>query len=186
MVAAIYLIAEKAYIKTYIQSLGKKAMNAQKGFTLIELMIVVAIIGILAAIAIPQYQNYVGRSNVAAAVQTLTSNKSGLESYVMEFGEFPDGTTAPAAGDPTANPPVAATRGERPQDLGIVNTTLGSIALGDKNNGAGIITLTFATGNPGIKGKKVQLARDANGTWTCVTDVDEKFATKACPVGTPQ
>ena len=51
-------------------------------------MIVVAIIGILAAIAIPQYQNYVGRSNVAAAVQTLTSNKSGLESYVMEFGEF--------------------------------------------------------------------------------------------------
>ena len=95
-------------------------------------MIVVAIIGILAAIAIPQYQNYVGRSNVAAAVQTLTSNKSGLESYVMEFGEFPDGTTAPAAGDPTANPPVAATRGERPQDLGIVNTTLGSIALGDK------------------------------------------------------
>ena len=43
-----------------------------------------------------------------------------------------DGTTAPAAGDPTANPPVAATRGERPQDLGIVNTTLGSIALGDK------------------------------------------------------
>ena len=70
-------------------------MNAQKGFTLIELMIVVAIIGILAAIAIPQYQNYVGRSNIAAAVQTISANKTGLEEYVMEYGEFPDGATAP-------------------------------------------------------------------------------------------
>ena len=76
-------------------------MNAQKGFTLIELMIVIAIIGILAAIAIPQYQNYVGRANVAAAVQTLSSNKTGLENYVMENGFFPDGTTGAVTADPT-------------------------------------------------------------------------------------
>ena len=165
-------------------------MNAQKGFTLIELMIVVAIIGILAAIAIPQYQNYVGRSNIAAAVATVSANKTGLEEYVMEYGEFPDGTTAPKAaipGNPSATPPVAdipAVRGERAQDLGVVSPSFGKIVLKDLTNGAGVITLTFTTGNPGINGKNVQLQRDTNGTWTCVSDVDKKFENKACSIGT--
>ena len=156
----------------------------QKGFTLIELMIVVAIIGILAAIAIPQYQNYVGRSNIAAAVQTISAKKTSLAEYVMEYGEFPDGTTAPVAADPTATPPVAAVRGERAVDLGIVNPSFGTIVLNVSGNGAGQITLTFTTGNPGINGQSVQLQRDENGTWTCVSDVDSKFENKACSIGT--
>ncbi|MDO5542976.1 MAG: pilin [Acinetobacter sp.] len=54
-------------------------MNAQKGFTLIELMIVVAIIGILAAIAIPQYQNYVAKSQVSEAGTLLSQIKTNQQ-----------------------------------------------------------------------------------------------------------
>ena len=160
-------------------------MNAQKGFTLIELMIVVAIIGILAAIAIPQYQNYVGRSNVAAAVQTLSSNKTGLENYVMENGFFPDGTSEAVEEkkDAAGNITQAFVPDQRKKEgLGIVEPTFGNITLNQasKSSGAGAIRLKMNTGNPGIKDKEVQLLRNADGTWTCETTIEDKYVSKAC------
>ncbi len=67
-------------------------MNAQKGFTLIELMIVVAIIGILAAIAIPAYQDYIARSQVSEAMELA----SGLKGAVAET--FSQDATCPTNG----------------------------------------------------------------------------------------
>ena len=64
-------------------------MNNQKGFTLIELMIVVAIIGILAAIAIPAYQNYTKRSHVTEGLNLAGGAKAAVSEYYSSNGEWP-------------------------------------------------------------------------------------------------
>jgi type IV pilus assembly protein PilA len=65
----------------------KKQM--QQGFTLIELMIVVAIIGILAAVAIPAYQDYLARAQVSEAVSLMGATKSALAEYIGDKGTWP-------------------------------------------------------------------------------------------------
>ena len=70
----------------------------QKGFTLIELMIVIAIIGILAAIAIPAYQNYTIRSQVTEGISMAAGWKTSISEYYAQNGAFPNGSTTAAAG----------------------------------------------------------------------------------------
>src|SRR5690554_4513016 len=73
-------------------------MQMQKGFTLIELMIVVAIIGILAAVAIPQYQNYIGSSQVSRVMSETGALRTAIENCMLQ-GRTEVVTTAT---DPTA------------------------------------------------------------------------------------
>ncbi|EMT0149258.1 pilin, partial [Neisseria gonorrhoeae] len=62
----------------------------QKGFTLIELMIVIAIVGILAAVALPAYQDYTARAQVSEAILLAEGQKSAVTEYYPNHGEWPE------------------------------------------------------------------------------------------------
>ena len=77
-------------------------MNMQKGFTLIELMIVVAIIAILAAIAIPAYQDYVIRSQVTEGMSLADGSKTALAEFYSNYGHFPKNNTSAGLAQPSS------------------------------------------------------------------------------------
>ncbi|EMR8734991.1 pilin, partial [Neisseria gonorrhoeae] len=74
----------------------------QKGFTLIELMIVIAIVGILAAVALPAYQDYTARAQVSEAILLAEGQKSAVAGYYLNNGIWPkDNASAGVASTPT-------------------------------------------------------------------------------------
>ena len=108
--------------------------KVQQGFTLIELMIVVAIIGILAAIAIPAYQDYTIRAKVTEGINLASSAKSSVSEYRISVGNFP--STNPLAGIATeASISSKYVRGVLVQANGVIRVTFAT-TLDTKTNGA--------------------------------------------------
>ena len=136
-------------------------MNAQKGFTLIELMIVVAIIGILAAIALPAYQNYIARSQFSESQTLLSGTKPVIQERV-------DQGTAYAAGTASANPLGVAQTGK----YGTV--TYPAFAATDT---AATSVYTFGSNvNKNLQSKTVTYTYTPGTGWACTTTVAADFA----------
>ncbi|MCB5225199.1 pilin [Alishewanella sp. 16-MA] len=135
--------------------------RVQQGFTLIELMIVVAIIGILAAIAIPQYQNYIARSQFSEAHALLGGARTAVQERVMQGTAF----AGTALGLNTAG------------KYGSINAP----AAYPANGATYALTYKFAGANTNLNTKTVTYTfTAATGLWACTTTVDAKYATN-CP-----
>ena len=147
----------------------------QKGFTLIELMIVVAIIGILAAVAIPQYQNYIAKSQVSRVMGETGSLRTSVELCILEGR---NNATDCELGATASNLLKGAVTGEgttattAPSGLPEVTFTK------DKET----IVATFGNGAAAaISGETLTWTRSTKGSWTCATTVDNKYAPSGCP-----
>ncbi len=132
----------------------------QKGFTLIELMIVIAIVGILAAVALPAYQDYTARAQVSEAILLAEGQKSAVTEYYLNHGEWPGNNTS--AGVATSS----KIKGKYVEKVEVAK---------------GVITATMlSTGvNNEIKGKKLSLwakRQDGSVKWFCGQPVTRNAA----------
>jgi type IV pilus assembly protein PilA len=138
--------------------------SVQKGFTLIELMIVVAIIGILAAIAIPAYNDYIARAQASEGVELLAGGKTPMAEFFADNGRWPN----------AADSVMGTLEGKYVSAV--------DIESGNNTSGTLVLRATFknVNVNKNISGGTVTLTTDDAKSWICSGSIDSKFRPSSC------
>lgn len=156
--------------------------KAQQGFTLIELMIVIAIVGILAAIALPAYQDYIVRSKMTEPLAALAEGKTTVAEYVAANGNGPDEVSKFGLNLATRNGDILYRLRLTPDDSSVVNVQFlltaevyNSVWVGGEKDESAVSTFSLSGSTNG----------DGTMTWECIpggngTAIEAKYLPANC------
>ncbi|MCV2402890.1 pilin [Marinomonas sp. C2222] len=139
---------------------------SMRGFTLLELMVVIAIISILATLSTPSFIRYVAKAKLLEAQNIATQHQSIIEEFILINGKFPSGADFNLIKASLAD-----------------NSIVSSINVENENDSTGDLKLILSESTGVTEGQYFIYSRDENRNWTCTSDLNDNLLPPLCQAG---